>query len=135
MPTLLGGNCSEPPGPDGPCPAQRTRLVTGPGPDAGGSNQGNAGCVHTPAIFGIDTAPDVSLPPGPAAESVCAKAGIAAAVVTAASKRKARCINIGHSPDYERCPSLSTFNSGIRPTNPRRSPTISDFGSAGHARP
>src|SRR5689334_14078887 len=99
MPTLLGGKASEPPGPAGPCPSQRDKFLIGPGPDAGGSNQGKAGCVHVPEKFGIDTAPCFSPLAGPAAEGACARvgivAGIVATVTTATKRRKSRCVRIG----------------------------------------
>ena len=39
------------------CCGQRDLFVTGPGPDAGGSNQGKDGCIQTPVNSGIDAAP------------------------------------------------------------------------------
>src|SRR5262249_41023243 len=98
MPSLLGGKASEPPAPPGPCPAQRDRLVIGPGPDAGGSNQGKAGCVQTREKSGIDAAPRVWLTTGPAAVVVCAMAGIAATAAAATKRRKSRCMYIGRLP-------------------------------------
>src|SRR5215472_9784303 len=95
MPTLLGGKAAEPAKPPGRCSAQRDKLVIGPGPDAGGSNQGKAGCVHTREKFGMDAA--LSLPAGAATEGVCAMAGIAAAA-TATNRRKSRCMHIGYLP-------------------------------------
>src|SRR5439155_6877796 len=94
MPTLPGGKASEPPGPAGPCPAQRDKLVIGPGPAAGGSNQGKAGWVHTREKSGIDAALWVSLPAGPAAGGVCAGAGVAATVANVTKARKIRCLFI-----------------------------------------
>src|SRR6266481_6360119 len=47
---------------------------------------------------GIDAALCVSLAVVPAAEDVCPAAGIAAAVATATTRRKSRCIYIGHLP-------------------------------------
>jgi len=78
IPILLGGKASEPPTSARPCPAQRDKLVIGPGPEAGGSNQGKPGCVYARVKFGIDAALCV-LPAG-VAEGVCPKAGIAAAI-------------------------------------------------------
>src|SRR5262249_60986591 len=98
MPSLLGGRASEPPAPPGPCPAQRTRFVIGPGPDAGGSNEGKAGRVQTREKSGIDAAPRVWLTTGPAAVVVCAMAGIAATVATVTKRRKSRCMDIGRLP-------------------------------------
>src|SRR5207244_13619278 len=89
---------TEPDKPEGRCSGQRDKLVIGPGPDSGGSNQGKAGCVHMREKSGIDAALCVSLPAGPAAEVGCAMAGIAAAVATATNRRNSRCIHIGHLP-------------------------------------
>src|SRR5215471_3837488 len=96
MPSLLGGKATEPLRPLGRCTGQRDKLVIGPGPEAGGSNQGKAGCVHTREKSGIAAALCVSLPPDPTVEGVCATAGNTAAAVIAANRREFRCLYIGH---------------------------------------
>src|SRR5258705_11676951 len=65
MPVLLGGSPAEPATPAGICSAQRDNLVIGPGPDAGGSNQGKTGGCHVPVKSGMDVgsvAPREGLP-------------------------------------------------------------------------
>jgi hypothetical protein len=72
---------------------QRDLFVTGPGPDAGGSNQGKAGCVHRPENSGIDALPFVAWLAGPTAGgAVCAGAGVPAAVANITNRRKCHCI-------------------------------------------
>ena len=57
-------------------------FVTGPGPDVGGSNQGNAGCVQIREKSGIDAAPCVALPGASAmGVAVCARTRVVAAIV------------------------------------------------------
>jgi hypothetical protein len=78
---------------------QRDLLVTGPGPDAGGSNQGKAGCVQTPVSCGIDAALFVALLAGPPPEAVvCPKAGVAIAAANAMNERKFRCLRMPSLP-------------------------------------
>ena len=64
-PAGSGGSAKVPEASNGRC-GQRDKFVTGPGPDAGGSNQGKAGCVHTPVKFG-GAAPSVVVPAATAA--------------------------------------------------------------------
>src|SRR5579864_3498910 len=84
---------AEPAAPLGRCSGQRDRFVIGPGPDAGGSNHGNAGWFHTPVKFGIDAAPCVAVTPGsaaPAAADDCVQAGHATAVANVTNRRTIR---------------------------------------------
>src|SRR6516165_12686262 len=70
---------------------QRDLLVTGPGPDADGSNQGKAGCVQTPVSSGIDAALFVTPLAGPPSDAmVCSKAGVAIAAANEINGRKFR---------------------------------------------
>jgi hypothetical protein len=46
----------------------------------------------------MDAALCFSLPASPAVEGVCAIAGVAAIVTTAAKRRNSRCMRIGHLP-------------------------------------
>jgi hypothetical protein len=78
---------------------QRDLFVTGPGPDAGGSNQGKAGCVQTPVNSGIDAEPFVTPLAGPSPDAmVCPKAGVAIAAVNAMNRRKLRCLRMPNLP-------------------------------------
>ena len=70
---------------------QRDRFVTGPGPDAGGSNQGKDGWFHIPEKSGIGASPFVvPLVVRIAGVAVCAEAGVAAAVANATHTSKFR---------------------------------------------
>src|SRR5215467_6003096 len=81
------------------CCGQRDLFVTGPGPDAGGSNQGKAGCVQTPVNSGIGAAPFVTPLAGPLSDAmVCPRAGIAVAAVNAMYKRKVHCLRMPTLP-------------------------------------
>jgi hypothetical protein len=79
---LSAGDACEPLKPLGRC-GPRDRFVTGPGPDAGGSNQGRDGCAHTREKSGIEAAPCFVLPA--AGDAVCAGADVVAANVANAS--------------------------------------------------
>jgi hypothetical protein len=66
-------------------------LVTGPGPDAGGSNQGKAGWRQMREKSGIALAVFVTLLSGaPPDATVCPKAGVATAAAKAMNGRKFR---------------------------------------------
>src|SRR6266853_4862195 len=75
-------------------PLRRDRLVTGPGPDSGGSNPPvRNGLPHIPEKSGTGAAPCAPLVADPAAgTNVCPQAGVAAAAANIANKRKARCL-------------------------------------------
>jgi hypothetical protein len=75
---------------------QRDLFVTGPGPDAGGSNQGKDGWDHDRVKAGIDEVPLVALPGGPTPDvAVCPRAGVAIAADNAMkNRRKFRCLCI-----------------------------------------
>src|ERR1700704_2982932 len=90
MPVLLGGNPGEPPPPSEACSAQRERFVIGPGPDAGGSNQGKTGCVHVPVKSGTEAFPAVP-PDLPSANCDCASTGIATIATTVILRMIVRC--------------------------------------------
>src|SRR5882672_8727102 len=81
MPVVVAGNPGEPPAPSIFCSAQRERLVIGPGPDAGGSNHGKAGCCQVPVKSGTE-AFAFALAGLPAGGGFCASAGIAAIAAT-----------------------------------------------------
>src|SRR5882672_6562003 len=74
MPVVVAGNPGEPPAPSILCSAQRERLVIGPGPDTGGSNQGKEGCCHVPEKSGTEA---VSFAPSDLSsnENVCESPG------------------------------------------------------------
>jgi hypothetical protein len=76
-------------------------FVTGPGPDAGGSNQGKAGCIQTPAKFGIEVAPFVSALADPS--MVCSNAGVAVAAANAMNRTKFRCVRMPNPPFRSCC--------------------------------
>ena len=74
---------------------QRDRFVTGPGPDAGGSNQGKDGWDHDRVKSGIDEAPLVAPLAGPTPDvAVCPRAGVATATANAMNERKFRSLCI-----------------------------------------
>src|SRR5262245_52850326 len=75
-------------------PLRRDRLVTGPGPDGGGSKPPvRNGLPHMPEKSGMDAGPCAPLVADPAAGTdVCPQAGVAAAAANIANKRKARCL-------------------------------------------
>jgi hypothetical protein len=74
---------------------QRDLLVTGPGPDAGGSNHGKAGCVQTPVKFGINAAPFVTPPAGPPPDAiVCPRTGVAIDATKTMHGRKFCCLRM-----------------------------------------
>src|SRR6516164_10864249 len=84
---------AEPAAPLGRCSGQRDKFVIGRGPDAGGSNHGNAGWFHTRVKSGIDAAPCAEVTAGSAGPSdavVCAGAGPAAPIAKAANRRTSR---------------------------------------------
>jgi hypothetical protein len=84
---LERGDAGEPLKPLGRC-CPRDRFVTGPGPEAGGSNQGRDGCAHTREKSGIDAT--VSFALLAAGTAVCAGADVAATNV--ANSSNAHCI-------------------------------------------
>src|ERR1700722_6602484 len=73
-------------------PLRRDRLVTGPGPDGGGSKPPvRNGLPHMPEKSGMEAAPCAPLVADPAAgTNPCPDAGVAA--VNIANNRKARCL-------------------------------------------
>jgi hypothetical protein len=73
----------------------RSPVNTGPGPDAGGEDPGPSELDHMREKSGIDAALCMALvaAPTPGAAS-CPKAGVAAAAVNVATKRKSRCLCI-----------------------------------------
>src|SRR6266446_7445066 len=75
-------------------PLRRDRLVTGPGPDGGGSKPPvRNGLPHMPEKSGMDAGPCAPLVADPAAGTdVCPRAGVAAAAANIANKRKVRCL-------------------------------------------
>src|SRR5580692_319462 len=85
----------------------RALFNTGPGPDAGGEKPGPSVFDHSREKSGTDAA--VALLAAPAAGAVtCPKAGVAAAAVNVANKRKARCLRICPTPFSDLVPSDSS---------------------------
>src|SRR5262245_21146024 len=99
MPVVVAGRAAEPVAPAGRCSGQRERFVTGPGPEAGGSNHGKTGCVHVPEKSGTET-------PLAGNSTVCPIAGIAAATVT--KRRKFQRSAIGSYSLHARCRSWTS---------------------------
>jgi hypothetical protein len=78
---------------------QRDLLVTGPGPVAGGSNQGKAGCVQTPVSSGIDATPFVRPPAGsPPDAMVCPRIGVVIDRAKTMHGRKLCCLRMPTLP-------------------------------------
>src|SRR5260370_11519258 len=75
-------------------PLRRDGLVTGPGPDGGGSKPPvRNGLPHMPEKSGMDAGPCAPLVADPAAgTNVCPQAGVAMAAANIANKRKTRCL-------------------------------------------
>src|SRR5579883_3117804 len=114
IPTLPGGSAAEPAEPPGRCSAQRDKFVIGPGPDAGGSYQGKAGWVQTCEKSGIDAPPLLLSPSASTTDGTINVAADSATAVTAANKRKSRCVRIGHLRSrawYRRLTRTSIFQS------------------------
>jgi hypothetical protein len=77
------------------CCGQRDLFVTGPGPDAGGSNQGKPGCIQTLVKSGIEVAPSVSPLAGPPpGVTVCPRADVTTTAANAINARKFRCLRM-----------------------------------------
>src|SRR5690349_5257300 len=82
----------DPETPPGRC-SPRDLLSTGPGPDAGGSNQGSAGWLQTPDMAAIDAAS--------APLAVCARV-VAVTSVTSRRGIRRRAIPASHSSRFAR---------------------------------
>src|SRR5262249_302858 len=77
------------------CCGQRDLFVTGPGPDAGGPNQGKAGCVPPQVNAGIDAAPFVAPLAGPPPDAtVWPRAAVTTAAANAMFRRKFHCLRM-----------------------------------------
>src|SRR5262245_40655985 len=89
MPVVVAGKPADPASPFGICAdsGQRERFVIGPGPDTGGSDQGEDGCCQTPVKSGRDA---VSSVPPSLLSDVCASAGTAVIAMTATQSRALR---------------------------------------------